>query len=82
MDDDDKGVKKDRQRTEVKVDLHSPQWMHGFDGRSFTYGWKFKISEDFKGSGDFCHIHQIKLFGKGEVAGLPKLTYTLRKDKL
>jgi hypothetical protein len=56
--------------------------MHGFDGRSFTYGWKFKISEDFKGSGDFCHIHQIKLFGKGEVAGLPKLTYTLRKDKL
>lgn len=56
--------------------------MHGIDGRTFTYGWKFKLDKEFQGSGDFCHLHQIKLVGTGEGAKIPCLTYTARKDRL
>ena len=44
----------------------------------FTYAWKFYSEKDIKLSGDFCHIHQIKLDGAD--MGNPCLTVTMRKD--
>mgnify|MGYP000913165148 CR=1 FL=1 len=74
--DDDRCINQDRQRTEMAVDAGSPSWMHGSDGKSFTYDWKFKLDAGFKESGLFCHLHQIKLDG-GNV-GDPNMTITAR----
>ena len=52
--------------------------MQGKNGLEFTFAWKFFAEKDIKLSGDFCHIHQIKLDGSG--VGNPCLTVTLRKD--
>jgi hypothetical protein len=45
-----------------------------------SYAWKFFAEQDIKLSGDFCHIHQIKL--EGYNVGNPCLTVTLRKDRV
>lgn len=74
--DDDRCENKDRQRTEMAVNAASPSWMHGSDGKSFTYAWKFKLDANFKESGLFCHLHQIKLDGSG--VGDPNMTITAR----
>lgn len=61
--DDDRCIKQDRQRTEMAVDAASPEWMHGSDGKTYSFSWKFKLDAGFKESGEFCDLHQIKLDG-------------------
>jgi len=65
-----------RQRCETSVQGTSPAWMKGYKGMTFTYAWKLFLDKDFKQSGKFCHLHQIKLDG-GNV-GTPNLTLTAR----
>jgi hypothetical protein len=60
----------------MAVDAASPTWMHGSDGKTFTYAWKFKLDSGFKESGLFCHLHQIKLDGSD--VGDPNMTITAR----
>jgi hypothetical protein len=67
-----------RQRCESSVQGSSPAWMHGAAGKTFTYAWKLYLDPNFKMSGKFCHLHQIKLDG-GNV-GNPNLTLTARAD--
>ena len=52
--------------------------MQGHNGMQFTYAWKFFAEKDIKLSGNFCHIHQIKLDGAD--VGDPSLTITMRKE--
>jgi len=52
--------------------------MYGKKGRTFTYAWKIYLDPNFRVSGKFCHLHQIKLDG-GNV-GTPNLTLTARSD--
>ena len=65
-----------RQRCETSVQGSSPSWMKGDKGKTFTFAWKIKLDQNFKESGKFCHLHQIKLDG-GNV-GTPNLTITAR----
>jgi hypothetical protein len=60
----------------MAVNAASPAWMHGADGKSFTYAWKFKLDSGFQESGLFCHLHQIKLDGGN--MGDPNMTITAR----
>jgi hypothetical protein len=76
--DSDRCMKYDRQRVETSVDGRSDKWMQGKNGLQFSYAWKFFSEKDIKLSGDFCHVHQIKLDGAD--MGNPCLTVTLRKD--
>jgi hypothetical protein len=66
----------DRQRCETSVQGSSPSWMKGNKGMTFSYAWKIYLDKNFKESGSFCHLHQIKLDG-GDV-GTPNLTLTAR----
>jgi len=52
--------------------------MYGYKNKTFTYAWKLFLDPNFKVSGKFCHLHQIKLDGKD--VGNPNLTLTARKD--
>ena len=52
--------------------------MQGKNGMQFSYAWKFFAEKDMKLSGNFCHVHQIKLDGAD--MGNPCLTITIRKD--
>lgn len=49
--DDDRCIKQDRQRSEMAVDAGSPAWMHGSDGKTYSFSWKFKLDAGFKESG-------------------------------
>lgn len=52
--------------------------MQGSKGKTFTYAWKIFLDPNFKVSGKFCHLHQIKLDGAN--VGNPNLTLTARSD--
>lgn len=74
----------DRQRTELTVsDNFAPPYLAGHDGDTWTYGWKFRLGENFKGNTRFFHIHQIKAYQGGD-DGAPIVTLTARAggDKL
>lgn len=62
----------------MAVNSASPTWMQGHDNKSFSFSWKFKLDSGFKESGDFCHLHQIKLDGAG--VGNPNYTITARSN--
>lgn len=69
----------DRQRTEIKTYDSSPENLKATIGETVAYKWKFKISDTFKPSTSFTHIHQIKSVG-GSYESIPMITLTLRKS--
>jgi hypothetical protein len=74
----------DRQRTEMTVsDNFAPDYLAAHDGDTWTYGWKFRLGENFKGNTRFFHIHQVKAYQGGD-DGAPIVTLTARAggDKL
>lgn len=82
--DNDRCINFDRQRNEIKAYDKSPSGLKGIQGEKVNYSWKFKLSDDFKSSSKFTHIHQIKAVG-GTEESMPLITFTTRKgtpDKL
>lgn len=58
--DNDRCVKFDRQRNEIKTYEKSPAKLIGVPGESVIYKWMFKLPAGFQVSKDFTHLHQIK----------------------
>lgn len=69
----------DRQRNEIKTYSGSPENLIARIGETVQYKWKFRLSDNFKPSSSFTHIHQIKSVG-GPNASIPMITFTLRKN--
>jgi hypothetical protein len=61
--DNDRCLKSDRQRNEIKVDANSPSALKASNGDKMQYRWKFKLDSGFLTSPDFSHLHQIKPVG-------------------
>lgn len=61
--DDDRCMKGDRQRNEIKVDANSPASLRTVQGERMTYRWKFKLDAGFQASPSFTHLHQVKPVG-------------------
>jgi hypothetical protein len=77
--DNDRCSGTDRQRCEIKMNESSAKL-----GVTRTYQWKFKLDAKFQANSSFCHIHQLKADGTGDI-GSPIMTLTTRKgspDKL
>ena len=76
--DDDRCLRSDRQRTEIKAYDKSPDTLLGVAGEAVEYRWKFKLDPGFQPSASFTHLHQLKAVG-GPYAGMPLITLTARK---
>ncbi|MGV3459778.1 MAG: T9SS type A sorting domain-containing protein [Flavobacterium sp.] len=61
--DNDRCIKFDRQRNEIKTYNQSPAHLIGTNGETVVYKWKFKLDSGFQPSNKFTHIHQIKAYG-------------------
>ena len=82
--DNDRCIKFDRQRNEIKTYETSPDNLKGIEGETVVYKWKFKLDVGFQSSTKFTHIHQLKSVG-GLYEDMPMYTLTTRKgtpDKL
>ena len=60
VNDNDRCINYDRQRTEMKVDAGSPAYMQGQNGDTHHYRWKFKVDSSFQTETSFTHVHQLK----------------------
>ncbi|WP_435415060.1 T9SS type A sorting domain-containing protein [Polaribacter aestuariivivens] len=69
----------DRQRNEIKTYGDSPENLKADEGETVQYKWKFRLSDNFKPSSSFTHIHQIKSVD-GPYASIPMVSFTLRKS--
>ena len=69
----------DRQRNEIKTYGDSPENLKADEGETVQYKWKFKLSDNFKPTSSFTHIHQIKSVD-GPFASIPMISFTLRKS--
>lgn len=76
--DNDRCIKYDRQRVEIKTYSLSPDNLKATEGEIVTYKWKFKLPSGFQPSNSFTHIFQIKPVG-GDDDSLPIFTLTPRK---
>jgi len=65
---------KDRQRTEIKVDKNSNEYLKCLNGQSVSYSWDVHLDVKFQPSMAFTHIFQIKAVGKE--ASKPFITIT------
>ena len=82
--DNDRCIKFDRQRNEIKTYDKSPANLLGVEGEKVIYKWAFKLADGFQSSPNFTHIHQLKSVG-GSYESMPMYTLTTRKgspDKL
>lgn len=61
--DNDRCIKFDRQRNEIKTYNQSADNLIGTYGETVIYKWKFKLDAGFQPSNKFTHIHQIKAYG-------------------
>lgn len=77
--DNDRCLKFDRQRNEIKTYDKSPDNLKGVQNETVRYKWKFKLDEDFQVSSSFTHVHQLKSVG-GSLSSMPMYTITLRKS--
>lgn len=76
--DNDRCIKFDRQRNEIKTYDKSPDNLLGTENETVVYKWKFKLPEGFQSSPNFTHIHQLKSVG-GQYESMPMYTLTTRK---
>ena len=76
--DNDRCIKFDRQRNEIKTYDKSPDNLKGVQNEKVVYSWKFKINTVFSSSSRFTHLHQIKAVG-GSEDSMPLFTLTTRK---
>lgn len=81
--DDDRGKADvtDRQRNEIKTDMHSPDSLVAQYGETLKISWKFRLPEGMQTTNKFAHIHQLKGIDNKEGTadvGLPCLTFTCR----
>ncbi|MEP0367664.1 MAG: heparin lyase I family protein [Cyclobacteriaceae bacterium] len=76
--DNDRCIKFDRQRNEIKAYDKSSDNLLGVIGEKVIYSWKFKLASDFQPSSSFTHLFQIKAVGGSEDA-MPSITLTARK---
>ena len=56
----DRGEQSDRQRNEIKTFDRSSEDLLAFEGDTFQYNWKFKVSSQQSLSSRFTHFFQIK----------------------
>ena len=77
--DNDRCIKFDRQRNEIKTYNQSPENLLGRENETVTYSWKFKLQEGFQSSPKFTHLHQLKSVG-GDYSSMPMYTLTTRKS--
>ena len=77
--DNDRCLKFDRQRNEIKTYDKSPDNLKGVENETVRYKWKFKLDADFQVSPSFTHVHQLKSVG-GSLSSMPLYTITLRKS--
>lgn len=56
----DRGVQGDRQRNEIKTFDRSDPDLLAYEGETFQYQWKFKVSSELELSSRFTHFFQIK----------------------
>ncbi|MEL0225877.1 MAG: hypothetical protein VW912_04300, partial [Flavobacteriaceae bacterium] len=77
--DNDRCIKFDRQRNEIKTYNQSPENLLGRENETVTYSWKFKLPEGFQSSPKFTHLHQLKSVG-GDYSSMPMYTLTTRKS--
>ncbi|MBN2484644.1 MAG: T9SS type A sorting domain-containing protein [Bacteroidales bacterium] len=75
--DNDRCIKFDRQRNEIKTTASGQSALTGIINDSVVYKWKFKIDSLFQPSDKFTHIHQIKGVGGNEI-DMPLITLTPR----
>ncbi|OIQ39189.1 MAG: hypothetical protein BM563_04870 [Bacteroidetes bacterium MedPE-SWsnd-G1] len=78
VNDNDRCIKFDRQRNEIKTYGKSPAKLLGIEDEKVIYKWKFKLSDGFQSSPKFTHIHQLKSVG-GSLESMPMYTLTTRK---
>ncbi|MCF8413320.1 MAG: T9SS type A sorting domain-containing protein [Melioribacteraceae bacterium] len=76
--DNDRCIKFDRQRVEIKTYDKSPDSLLGVVGETITYKWKFRLETGYQPSTSFTHIHQIKAVGGDD--SMPLITLTPRKS--
>ena len=76
--DNDRCIKFDRQRNEIKTYDKSPENLLGVEGEKVIYKWAFKLADGFQSSPNFTHIHQLKSVG-GSYSSMPMYTLTTRK---
>ena len=76
--DNDRCIKFDRQRNEIKSYDKSPDKLLGVESEKVVYKWKFKLQSGFQSSPNFTHIHQLKSVG-GNYESMPMYTLTTRK---
>ena len=72
--DNDRCLKFDRQRNEIKAYGKSPSYLKGFFGDTVTYRWRFKLDGGFQPSKNFTHIHQLKGVGGNDSKPVIALT--------
>ncbi len=60
LDYDRNGGPSDRQRNEIKTFDRSDDNLLGYEGETFQYTWKFKVSSELELSSRFTHFFQIK----------------------
>ena len=78
--DDDRCLRSDRQRNEIKVYDKSPERLKGKHGDVFEYRWKFRLDRSFQPSRRFTHLHQLKAVG-GPEEDMPLVTLTARQGR-
>ena len=76
--DNDRCIRTDRQRTEIKTYDKSPDKLLAIEGETVEYRWKFKLDAGFKPSKKFTHLHQLKAVG-GTENSIPQIALTARK---
>ncbi len=76
--DNDRCIRFDRQRNEIKTYAPSPDNLLAVQNETVIYKWKFKLPEGFQSSPNFTHLHQLKSVGE-TVTGIPMYTLTTRK---
>jgi len=76
--DNDRCERFDRQRVEIKTDLHSPDYLKGYLNDTVTLRWRFRLPPGFQPQHEFTHIHQIKAADGDD--DLPIITLSPRID--
>ena len=79
--DNDRCIKFDRQRTEIKMmgDQRTPDYLKGLNGDKVSFRWKFKLPKGFQASFSFTHLHQLKAYDGDK--DMPLVTLTARKGE-